>query len=426
MKKLFCLLLACFLCANLLIAPYAAAIESSLPEEPSSSLSSPESSEDEVSSFASSATSESTSSEQESGAIPSQSSVSSSRTNKPSVSSSLSSPFQWTDQLDLALNNADKWLSLNSSTEHYLITAGISGKTENISIVTRKIAEITDRNGQYSSPQQLEQDILGIVYSSLNPTEFNNMNLIDILSRFPGMESLPLRVNAYALICYDSNNFSVSDDCVNSRAAIIRRILSCQKADGGFGADALAGSSDISSTACALLALSGYADDPTVQTSIQNGLTYFQRCQRSNGTFSSNHQPGSCSELSGVICALCSLSISPSDPRFIKNNRDLSDVLLEFQSDNGGFCEHQGEQSSSSATEACIIALVGMQRMANPFILQNNVSYQPDSSGQNGVYMIIVIAATVLIAAAASVVIIWIVRRRGTSRRRDRNPKQRK
>lgn len=417
MKKWLVSILVCLVCGGLAAAP-CAATESSLAQQSFADVSSEQSSATESVPSAASAEPESSETEEASSAAPSQSNSAQGARNKPALSPSNTASFKWTEQLNGALTNADKWLNLNPSSQNYLIAAGIAGNVGDIGMVTRKITEITDKNGQYSTPEQLEQDILSIVYSSLNPTQFNGLDLIKTLYQFPGMDSYPLSVNAYALICYDSNNFFVPDDCANSRGAVISRIVSCQTADGGFASNPSGETSDIYNTAYALIALSGYAKDSAVQASIQNALVYLQRCQQPDGTFSSHPQSGTCSNLSQVICALCSLSISPSDARFVKNGRDFSDVLLDFQLDNGGFCEQLGQdQASPSATEASIVALVGMQRMANPYIVQNNVNYQSNSSSDaNWFWLVVGIAAISVIAAvAAAVITIVVVRRKRNS-----------
>lgn len=184
----------------------------------------------------------------------------------------------------------------------------------------------------------------------------------------------------WALITVDSMFYEIPEGAFYSRDDLIRSLLECQLADGGW---ALTGdSSDPDITAMTLQALAPYYNSEKaytyrnammcadglmtkkVRTAADEAIAWLSKAQLADGDFNSRGMPN-CESTVQVIVALTSLGIDIfSDSRFIKIGSDgrrntLYDGLMKYRTDSGGFTHsfvNDAENPSAVAGEANTMA----------------------------------------------------------------------
>lgn len=299
--------------------------------------------------------------------------------------------------MESALNNGCTYLKLNEKSSEYLLATGISGISSDITTATRTLDEIEQKQGQYDSPLELSQDIITLTFSSFNPENFRDINLIETLAHTPLLEGQDIDEQSIALIAFDSGSFSVPEDAQNSRNALISRILACQQEDGGFSNFPNDSASTTQATAVAITALSPYQQEPEITASLQKALSYLQKASF----------PKDCSSLAWLITALSSLSLLPTDTRFTHGNTDLVTELLLYQHPDGGFSQVKGDDSTDSTiTEQAVIALTAAKLQTDPFLLRNSITYDSQEN-THSFFSSFGIAIGALLLFGAAVGITW-------------------
>lgn len=327
---------------------------------------------------------------------------SSARTDKTSHLSSPVSSFIWTDAMSATVDNACKWLTLNSTDKRYLLVMGIAGKSADIAVTTREQQEIAQKEGNYDNPNDLSLDILTLVFSGMNPENFQGLNLIKNLYEYQNLSSMDAVANILALIAFDSNQFSIPDSAFNTRDSIVQSLLQLQQENGSF---VFNGEESFEITAIAVSALAPYQDQENVRTSIQSALSYLQNQLKQTQNFN-------CYTLSCLTIAVSSLGISVNDRRFASRDESLVDSIMQYQLSNGSFTvDEDTEQADVIATELAIIAMIAAQNQESPFILQNGIAYeQQNESSSVPLIFICMIVAVFLIAA--SLICIFVMKRK--------------
>lgn len=325
-----------------------------------------------------------------------QSKTSNHSSNKTDKTSRLSSPvssFVWTDAMSAAVDNACKWLTLNSTDKRYLLVMGIAGKSADIAVTTREQQGIAQKEGNYNNPNDLSLDILTLVFSGMNPENFQGLNLIKSLYEYQNLSSMDAIANSLALIAFDSNQFSIPDGAFNTCESIVQSLLQMQQKDGSF---IFNGEESFEITAIAISALSPYKEQESVRTSIQSALSYLQNQFKQT-------QSCNCYTLSCLTIAISSLGISVDDNRFAHGDESLVDSIIKYQLSNGSFTvDEDTEQADAIATELAIVAMIAAQNQASPLILQNGIAYeQQNESSALSLLVICIIVAVVLIAASS-------------------------
>lgn len=313
--------------------------------------------------------------------------------------------FIWTDEMELAVNNGCLYLKTNQKSSGYLLATGISGVPADVASSIRILDDIEQKHGEYAIPAELAQDIIALTFGSFNPSNFRGINLIQILAESPILEGKGVYQQSIALIAFDSGDFSVSQNSNNSREELILRILDFQNQDGGFSETEKKSSSSISATAIAITALSSYSYQPRVSDALQKALLYLQN----------QPLPNDCVTLSQLIIAISSLSLLPTDTRFIDGTDDLITELLKYQSLDGGFALKKGSQeiSNAAATEQAIVALTAAKRQTNPFLFSSEVSYNQSDDSITPTNMIAFIGGGILTIGAAGIILyIWLKKQR--------------
>lgn len=321
----------------------------------------------------------------------------------PFASSDPVPTFTWTDSMDTALKNGCSYLKLNENFTGYLFVTGISGIESDITVATRVLDEIEEKQGQYSSVYELCKDILILTFNSLNPADFRGINLIEELATTPLLEDAGLPEQAVALITMDSGKSSIPDHAVNSRNALISRILACQQENGGFSSSQGDSDTNIAHTAIAIIALSPYQQKSAMIQPLQEALAYLQ-----STTF-----PTDSKTLSQLIIALSSLSLSPTDTRFTKGSSDLVSTLLSYQMQDGGFSQTKGANTADiSSTEYAVIALTAVKQQTNPFVLQNSTSFHQEEDSLSPLIIAEIVAGSLLLMVAIGTIIIIFVQKK--------------
>ncbi len=107
--------------------------------------------------------------------------------------------------------------------------------------------------------------------------------------------------------------------------------------------------------------LSFYMDQEKVKQAVNDMLDKLPEYQEDNGGF------GNCESTAEVICALSQLGIDAlTDERFIKNEKNPGDGLMEYRMDDDGFCHKKGDQySDAMASEKALMALNSMRLCRN-------------------------------------------------------------
>ena len=165
---------------------------------------------------------------------------------------------------------------------------------------------------------------------------------------------------AFALIALDSKNYSLPADATATREQYLLTLLNAQLPDGGW---ALTGEvSEPDMTAMVLTSLAPYREREDVKPAIDRALRSLSEMQSETGGFPS-YGDESAESTAQVLVALCSLGISPDDPRFVKSGHSVTDHLMTFFVSGGGFRHLAGDDAPNlMASEQCFYALAAYRR----------------------------------------------------------------
>ena len=273
----------------------------------------------------------------------------------------------WDNSYDSVISSACGWLKNNSDSVETLTALGAAG----YSVDYKYLSRILQRIRSEDSPTALElaKSVLAISFSGISAENFSGEDLVKKLSEYPDMGRLD---TVYGLLAYDCNNYTIPDDALNSRDAMINIIMAGQNADGGIS-ETQGEPSDVFLTALSLTALAPYRDDDSIGPCIERALDWLSGEQHSNalyydGAVSSSRQT------SAVILALGSLSVSLADSRFSKNGIHMLDALMRFYSDGSGFSEKRGDTPDAESTELALLALCSQKNRRNPLVLRSPVT----------------------------------------------------
>ena len=155
----------------------------------------------------------------------------------------------------------------------------------------------------------------------------------------------------WALIAVDSCDWKFPDNAKVTRLDLINTILYSQNADGGFSIAPTDGRSDPDITAMALQALAPYRGCQEAKEVTTAAVDYLALKQSDFD---------SCETVSQVICALCCLGIDPDeDARF----STLTDELISYANDDGGFAHTKDGLSNEMASAQALIAFCSIERL---------------------------------------------------------------
>ena len=189
----------------------------------------------------------------------------------------------------------------------------------------------------------------------IDPTDVSEIDLLGRGTYLRG-EGRPLDAQGvngeiWALIAMDSCDWKLPEDAFPNREEIIYSIIDTRNSDGGFSLTAGDGRSDLDITAMALQALAPYRCCEETENSVNMAVELL--AERYGDA-------DNCETAAQIICALCCLDIDPdSDERF----KGLTDELISYANDDGGFAHQKGGESSELASSQALIALCSIQRL---------------------------------------------------------------
>lgn len=260
---------------------------------------------------------------------------------------------------DILLNK-----NLNELSDWEVIGLGALGKTVPKEYLEKKERAIRDSEDIFNETTDYERTILSIVAAGGDPRNIGNKNLIDILYNINLEEEYNIYAEIYDLIAMDCGNFNIPNK-LEFKTNLINRII-YKKIDGGgwegtFGIDP-------DTTAMAITALSNYYDSNNdVKKTVDESIEALSKTLDDNGNFMGNDESTSASSesISQTIIALCSLGIDPTTcDKFIRNGKNLLDLLLEFKTLDGGFAHQKNnlDRRNDMSTEQGFLALVAYKQ----------------------------------------------------------------
>lgn len=183
------------------------------------------------------------------------------------------------------------------------------------------------------------------------------------LGDFDGTVRQGLNGAVFALLALDCRTYPMPENARATRQMYIDYILDKALPDGGWNFMCDPESpAEPDMTGMALQALAPYRKQPEVSAAVEAALTAISALQTDSGGFISWGSPN----LEGsaqMLIALCTLGISPEDPRFVKNGKTMEDDLLTFYTSGKGFA-HSADSTGKDlmASEQALQALAALER----------------------------------------------------------------
>ena len=219
---------------------------------------------------------------------------------------------------------------------------------------------VTDCGGVLDQRKYTEYSRVIIALSAIgkNPADVAGYNLLMPLGDYDKTIRQGINGAIWALIALDCADYPMPQNpdanIQATREMYVNHILKKQTPDGGW---ALAGNAaDPDVTAMALQALARYRQNDKVSAAIDRALGCLSAMQKESGGFESSESAAQ------VIVGLCSLGISISDERFVKNGNSCFDNLVSFYEESKGFRHTTASAADRMATEQCFYALVALKR----------------------------------------------------------------
>ncbi len=285
------------------------------------------------------------------------------------------------------------------SADWYAIAMGRMGVEDNyssyLSVLKNNVTEKYKTEQKLDAQKATEWHRISLAILSLggDPTEVgeSKINLIADgtynRNSDASLDSQGINGLIWGLITLDSMSCKVPENAADIRQSIITKILEKQNPNGSFSLTE--NSEDMDITAMTITALSPYFNSEEIvqidgnlvkiRIAIDNAVSYLSKQQTNSGGFSEN---SSSEAISQTIISLCSLGIDPiNDSRFIKNNCNLLDGLMSYQSPDGGFLHSFDDKKSNSiSSEQALMAIISLYRYQNN--LRNLYDFRPEMTSE--------------------------------------------
>lgn len=251
-------------------------------------------------------------------------------------------------------------------------------------------AEVKQSGGDFGRLTDLERAIINLSAAGYDAQNIGGVDLIERLAErnltVQGFNGLVM-----ALIALDCADYP--DTAALNRESLVEEILGRQRKDGCFPLQ----KGEIDSlgpdlTAFAVIALSRYRETEGVNEALDAAVSWLAEQQSESGGFGTPGIDDSSESVSMVIAALVSADFSPEDGRFIREEKDLVELLLQYQLP-GGFAHHLFGNANNMATEQAILALSAVRSGGSPFYIAN----LPELAEPEPISPAVVIALVVLL-----------------------------
>lgn len=259
------------------------------------------------------------------------------------------SPDALPDRLDDAAKWSEEYFdpALNPQFEgssYQIMAMARMGRKYDYSSYLRNIEDLTAGYTEYTSASDYALASLAISSAGGDPRNADGRDLLaeGIYNR---TESSPLLSGtaddiSLSLIALDSKDYDIPEGAAATRETMISALLGAQQSDGGF--------SNVRSTALALSALSKYVGSYVSPDVINSAVDYLSAAQNDNGDF------GDLESTAAVLMALDAVGVnSDDDMRFIKNNKNVTDGLLNYSAPDGSFYAYGDGTGEATGIAAC-------------------------------------------------------------------------
>ena len=137
-------------------------------------------------------------------------------------------------------------------------------------------------------------------------------------------------------------------------------LVKLQKADGGWAVTGAFGDVDV--TSMCIQALAACEQTDSIRSALDRAVLFLSEAQLDNGGFKSYGKENS-ESLCQVMLAIASLGLDPAgEAQYIKNGRNLVDVLLDYRLRGSGFTHLPGEEENQMAGIQALQAMIACLR----------------------------------------------------------------
>lgn len=282
------------------------------------------------------------------------------------------------EELSLTLTQACEWLTHEPTQPITLFCLGTAGRSAPSQQFVNYLQETKSQEASRDAVIVSSQ-ILSFSFSGYHAGQVDSVNLLDRL--YQCVEPNDTAHCAYALLALHCNPYPEDSEVFNT-VNLSQKLLSYQNPDGGFRMGAARGNSSVENTALAILALSVLSKNDRTSAAIEQSFQYLESVQQPDGEFLKNNEP-SASLCARVLTAVVSVYGSEGvNSHFLKDGKDLSDVLMRYVKSNGSFSETPTGDSDLQATELAIVALSAIQDGQNPYLLPVHLTPQKSNTAK--------------------------------------------
>lgn len=206
--------------------------------------------------------------------------------------------------------------------------------------------------------------VINIKALGQDPKNYNGKNYLEELVQLNiSNDSLDSIYIMFTLAYCDYNNQKVL-------STLIDNLLSYQTDDGGFTINK-SGYPSEQLTGMVITALSPYSNKKNVKDSINKSINWLQLRQLEDGSFMGSSKKSGQATM-WVITGLVCNKIKIDDKRFVKQNKNLYEILNIYRQDSGEYTDYVGNSGSGYITEQAILSLKAIEKGKSPFFSGTN------------------------------------------------------